>query len=222
MKKLFALLTIAILIASCNKESAVLEQDNSSKMLESYIIKRNANGSYTLSHQVSEGVATNYVDNDKLSEVQLYYSNQAQSTQYSHEYNVVNNELQIKFVTQNNEKHSRIRIIDNNTTDFNGKESLGLLRDYNISENANGSYQLNFEVESGVAVNYDFDADQNINNIRLSNDVNSVQTAYSVSYSKDANGILKIDFVQPASDKSASSDMRKPRVIMDTTSDDFE
>lgn len=214
MKKLFTLLTIAMVIASCNKETAVLEQENT-KMLESYIIKRNANGSYTLNHQVSEGVVTQYVDGDKINEVQLYYSAYAQHTNYSHDYNVTNNELQIKFLSQDNVKHSKIRIIDDNTADVQGKESLGLLKDYTIVENANGTYQLSFEVEQGVSINFDYDATQKLNNVYLTPDTQSVQTTFSVNYSKENDGTLKIDFVQPITEKGESNDMRKPRILMD-------
>lgn len=218
MRKLLTLFTVAIVIASCNKETATLETQDA-KMLESYVIKRNANGSYTLLHQVSEGVATNYVDDEKINEVQLFYSNTASEKNYSHNYNVTNNELQIKFVSQDNVKHSKIRIIDDNTVDVQGKETIGLLKDYSVVENANGTFQLNFEVVSGVGVEFGFDANQKINNINLTPNTGITQTSFSVSYSKETDGTLKIDFIQPATNKEEASDMKKPRILYDDTTD---
>lgn len=212
MKQLFALFVFtSLFLTSCtNDESSLNDNSADQKMLESYVIKRNANGSYTLTHVVSEGVGTVYYDGDKLNEVQLYFDGKAVKTSYSRDYDVVNNELNINFVTENNSRQPRIQIVDDNTS---AKGVYGLLDDYTVTENADKTVTINFVVDAGVSVEYTVNEAENINEIRLTSDSNATQSTFSKTYTRNSDGSLKIDFIQNGTTKEEADDYTKPRII---------
>jgi hypothetical protein len=212
MKHLFLLLLITpLLLVSCSKEEAISEQNTNKKMLESYVIKKNANGSYTLTHVVTDGVGTIYYDDEKINEVQLYFDGKATSKTSSRDYNVTNNELNIKFNAENHAHQPQIKIIDDNTF---AKGTYGLLDDYTITENSDGTISLTFVVDAGVDVKYGFNETEGINEIILSLNSEAIQQTFVKTYTRPNDGILKIDFVQPNLTKEEGEDYKKPRIVM--------
>jgi len=213
MKKLFFLsIALAITLVSCTQEETITDNSANEKMLDSYVIKRNANGSYTLTHKVTPGVNTVYNDNDKVNEVQLFFDGKAVNNSFSRDYNVTNKELNINFITENTTYHPNIKIIDDNTSE---KGTYGLLNDYTVSENADGTVQLTFVVDAGVGVSYVYNESEKINEIKLTVDANASQLSFTQSFERNADGTLKIDFVQPNASKEEDSDYKKPRIIFD-------
>jgi hypothetical protein len=187
-----------------------MTQNTSEKMLESYVIKRNANGSYTLTHVASEGVGTVYYDDEKANEVQLYYDEQAILTSLSKDYLVTNNELKINFVTEDGMYQPKIRIMDENTTE---KGAFGLLNDYAFTENPDGTIQLSFEVDANVKVEYGYNNSENSERHRI--DILMpmlLKKHYTKTFARADDGTLKIDFVQPKKPGKSDDDMRRPRV----------
>jgi len=216
MKQFILLLLITpFLLVSCSTDdAAVATQNTTEKMLESYVIKRNANGSYTLTHVANDGVGTVYYDDEKANEVQLYYDEQAILTSLSKDYLVTNNELKINFVTEDGMYQPKIRIMDENTTE---KGAFGLLNDYAFTENPDGTIQLSFEVDANVKVAYGYNNSENTNDIVLSSDANASQKTFTKTFSREDDGTLKIDFIQPKNPgKSDDSDYKKPRIIWDS------
>lgn len=200
---------------SCSSDDA-LTSNNEAKMLDSYVIKRNANGSYTLKHVVYQGVNTVYNDDEKNNNVILYFDGKATQTEFNRNYLVTNKELNINFSTENNTYQPQIKLLDDNTGQ---RSDFGLLNDYEIVQNADGSVTVNYVVEAGVKVVYGFDAAENINEIRLEKDSNATQTNYSKTYIKDNNTQLKIDFIQPENNKvedDTDRKAKKPRIIIET------
>jgi hypothetical protein len=213
MKQFILLLLITpFLLVSCSNDETLNDSNTNKNMLESYVIKRNANGSYTLTHVPTSGVGTVYYDDEKVNEVQLYYDEQAVVNTSSKDYNVVNNELKINFVTENGTYQPKIRIMDENTTE---KGAFGLLKDYSFTENPDGTIQLSFEVDANVKVEYGYSNSENSNDIVLSTDTNATQKTFTKTFSRDDDGTLKIDFVQPKNPGKTDDDIRKPRVVVD-------
>lgn len=212
MKQFILLLFITpFLLVSCSNDETLNDTNANKNMLESYVIKRNANGSYTLTHVPTSGVGTVYYDDEKVNEVQLYYDEQAVVNTSSKDYNVVNNELRINFVTENSTYQPKIRIMDENT---NEKGAFGLLNDYAFTENPDGTIQLSFEVDENVKVTYGYNNSENTNDIVLSSDANASQKTFTKTFSREDDGTLKIDFVQPKNPGKAE-DYKKPRIIVE-------
>ncbi len=206
---LLGFIATTLMLTSCSTEEMITDvDDTNNKMLESFEIKRNMDGSYALTHEVKEGVAVDYSDAKTQNEVFLYSNENAQKTQGNRNYNVENNRLNLVFTDEYNNNLPQIDIVDDNTTE---KANLDLLDTYSMVFNQDGTVQLNFKVETGVDVAFGYNYDENINDIYLT-EGGSTQLNYSKNYSKEADGSLRIDFVQTTEEKSTET--KKPRVIV--------
>jgi len=200
---------ITLLLVSCSPEEVMLNPDETNnKMLESFKIKRNFDGSYALTHEVREGVAVEYTEDKDQNEIFLFSNSNATKSQDSRNYDVENNKLNLIFTDENSASLPKISIEDSNTIEK--VDDLDLLDTYSIAFNQDGTVQLDFRVEDGVDVAFGYNYDENIHDIYLS-EGNSTQLDYSKSYEKDADGELRVDFVQ-AVNKSIAT--KKPRVIV--------
>jgi hypothetical protein len=217
MKRLFlSLFATALLFASCSTEEAMIEPtDSNSKLLESFIVKRNSDGSYALSTTVTDGAGTIYFDDATNNEIHLVTDGTTSRNSLEHNYDIVDNKLNISFVSENNTPQPKIQIIDDNTASATSRDTdYGLLNTYSVTYQEDGTIQLNFEVKNGVDVVFGYNYDENINDVYLTEDANATQLNYSKNYSKEADGTLRIDFVQ-ANYNSRDTDTKKPRVMFD-------
>lgn len=217
MKKLlFSLLAVSLMMASCSTEDVASETtDSNSKMLESFTVKRNTDGSYTLITNVSDGTGTMYFDDAIQNEVHLIADGASNRNSLTHNYDVMDNQLNLAYVSEEEGQQPTIRIIDDNTVSTSRDADFGLLNTYSIVSNEDGTIQLNFEVKSGVDVAFGYNNTESVNDVYLTEDVDATQLSYSKSYNKETDGSLRIDFVQ-ANNTSRDTDTKKPRIIMDT------
>ena len=192
MNKLFlGFLAIALSLASCSTEEALVVEQTSDSMLKSFVVSRNADGSYGLTHEVAEGVGTIYTDAKTDKEIFLFEDNTNGKTASNQTYEVENNSLNILFADENNSSLPQISIADRNTS--TKANDLELLNNCTLIYNTDGTLELNFEVEDGVEVA--FGTTNGVNDIYLVEGV-ATQTNYTKSYTKEAGRSLQIDFVQ--------------------------
>jgi len=217
MKKLlFGFLAISLMLVSCSTEDVAQETtDTNNKMLESFTVKRNSDGSYALTTNVSDGANAVYFDDVKDNEVHIVTDAVSNRSSLQHNYDVVDNELNIAFVSENDATQPTIKIIDDNTASASSRDSdYGLLNTYSIDYHEDGTIELNFEVKNGVDVAFGYNDTESINDVYLSEDVNATQLNYSKQYTKETDGSLRIDFIQ-ADYTSREIDTKKPRFIID-------
>ena len=216
MKRLFlGLFATTLLFASCSTEEVLIEPtDSNNKLLESFVVKRNSDGSYALSTTVTDGTGTMYFDDVKNNEIHLVADGTASRNSLQHNYDVIDNELNISFVSENNTAQTKITIIDDNTSTTSRENDFGLLNTYSVAYQEDGTIQLNFEVKSGVDVAFGYNDAESINDVYLTEDAGATQLNYSRNYSKENDSTLRIDFVQ-ADYSSRSSDLKKPRMMFD-------
>ena len=208
MKHLFlGFVAIALMLTSCATEETITDiNDTNSNLLESFEIKRNADGSYALTHEVTEGVSIDYATDKSQHEVYFYTGGEANKTNLSQTFNVNDNQLNIVFKDENNTDLPELIIFDDNTLEKSN--DLYLLDTYSVLHLEDGSVQVNFTVEEGVNVSFGYNTDENINNIYLT-EGNATQVDYSKNYSKEADGSLRVDFIQTL---SKASEIKKPRM----------
>ncbi len=213
---LLSLLTISLFLTACSSEETVTEQANANnKMLKSFVVKKNADGSYVLTTQVTDGVGAIYYDDAIENQVHLVKDAANNKNSLIHNYDIADEQLKIQFISEDASANSSLTIYDDGKSEANRATDYGLLNNYSITANEDGTIQLNFEVKSGVAVNFGYNDGENINDIYLSENPDASDVSFSKSYSTESDGSLRIDFVQPASATSRESDTRKPRVIYD-------
>ncbi len=200
----------ALLLVSCSPEEVMLNPDETTnnKMLESFEIKRNTDGSYALTHEVKEGVGVEYTEEKDQNEIFLFADDTSKKIQSSREYAVVDNKLNLVFTDENNNSLPNLSIVDNDTDQKS--DDLDLLDTYAIVFNQDGTVQLDFRVETGVDVAFGYNDVEDIHDIYLTEGT-STQLDYSKNYNKDADGGLRVDFVQTT---NKTTETKKPRVIV--------
>jgi hypothetical protein len=211
MKHLLLVIAVTTLtFTSCTRETIVNEPiDENSSLLESFEIKRNLDGTYALTHEISDGISADYSETKEQNEIYLYSDESSSKSNNQINYNVTDNKLNVTFIDENNSKLPRIRITDDNTFDKSGE--LGLLETYTLVYNQDGTVKVDFTVEEGVQVAFGYNNTEDINDIYLTQGESSIVN-YSKSYTKEADTNLRIDFVQ---NTSKDSETKKPRVIIE-------
>ena len=206
MKHLLFLIAIASLtLTSCTQETLTNTDPQGDNLYESFMIKRNADGTYALNHEVTEGVATDYTTSNGVNEIYLYKDGNTKKMNNTKEYAVENNNLRFIFTDENNNRLPKVNIFDNNTKDH----AIGLLKTYNVVDQNDETVTVNFTVEKGVQVVFKYNAEEKANEIHLSQGNNN-QTEYTKNYTKNDKE-LKVDFIQ---ETTKDNTIKKPRVII--------
>ncbi|HHB52477.1 MAG TPA: hypothetical protein ENK75_05485 [Saprospiraceae bacterium] len=213
MKHLLGLLTLLLMITSCSTEENINEQVNSNdRMLESFIVKKNADGSYALTTNVRDGVGTLFYDDAVENQVHLVVDNTTARNSKTHNYDVTDKHLNITFISEDENNQPKLSIEDDNTQSTSRTTDFGLLNTYAIVSNEDGSIQLDFEVKDGVDVSFGYNDNENVNDIYLVENANATNVSYSKNYAAEADGSLRIDFIQTTA-TSRETDTKKPRIV---------
>lgn len=195
-----------MIFSSCTKEETASIDDSNNKMLESFQIKRNADGSYALTHELKENVGVDYATNGDQNEIYLYSNLTPEKSNFQNNYKVEHKHLNLVFTDENNSRLPAVDIYDDDTD--TKADDLGLLNTYSLKYNADGTIRLDFKVENGVDVSFGYNNEEDIHDVYLT-EGSSTQTDFTKEYEASADGMLKIDFVQTV---AKSSETKKPRV----------
>ncbi len=208
MKHLLSFIMVASLVfTSCTQETLTNAEPQGNNLYESFMIKRNADGTYALNHEVTEGVATDYSSNDGVNEIYLYKDTNAKKAANTRNYTVENNNLHFIFADENNQQLPKINIFD----DDSKNKSMDLLETYSVTDQDKQAITVNFKVEKGVQVVFKYNTENKANEIHLTRgNGNTDQTEYTKKYDKTGK-TLKIDFVQETGKDNTT---KKPRVII--------
>lgn len=202
---LFGFLAITLTLASCTKETVMEIPDaTDASLLKSFMVTRNIDGSYAVSHDVIDGVSTEYLNNKAEKEIFLFDDSNKNKSVTNTNYNVENNTLDFRFTDENESSLPIITITDSNTIEKSDSEFL--LDTYSFSYNDDGTLELVFEVNDGVAVTFDDN-----NEIHLVEGA-STDTNFTKTYTEDADGSIFIQFVQTLENKAV--DVRIPAVSL--------
>lgn len=209
------LLALSIIFASCSSnENEVLEKTQE-KLLQSYTLKRDANGSYSIDFNTTNNTDVTAVKNiDNSNEIILSEVNHKTATKHSNDFKIENDYLKIGFLEANKGKRTKISIEDENITFAKGVTEF--LNSYSITKNTDGTFQLNFKVNDNVATDFVYNEDIETYEIHLEAG-DSKQKDFSRTITLSSEDLLKIDFVNHKySGKSEEeiTDNKKPRVII--------
>lgn len=223
MKKLttsFLVILLSLNFTSCSDNEVITEQPQENA-LKSFQLKRDANGRYSLDYEVTDNtdaVSVKNIDN-QTNEIYLRNSNDVQQRNHSNEFMLDDNKLKIGFVNANLVKGANISVEDENIT-F-GKDNEGrFLSTYSVKSNEDGTYQLNFKVNSNVKTEFIYNEAIKTFEVHLSNG-KAENNEFSRTLEMPETGTLKIDFVNHNENQSkgyASKEetTRKPKVDIRT------
>ncbi|MCG1035964.1 hypothetical protein [Polaribacter sargassicola] len=226
MKKSNLLITLVLLLStfmSCSEDENLTLEDNS-VAFKTYELKRNASGEYSIDINVEDNVSIDKVKNTTNNTNEFYLSSTSllsKEQDYSSDLMFDNENFKIEFIVENSRKTPSISIVDDNIL-YTAKTSDEFLKEYSISKNEEGLYDLDFTVRNKVSVDFIYDEETDIYEIHLEETEKS-QESNSYFRTFENEGLLQIDFVNHSS-YNAKSEMesfteRKPRIIIDEGED---
>lgn len=220
---LFTSLAVAILIlSSCATDENLLPKEQSLDLLKSYTVKRDATGTYYLDYNVTKNVVVDNVKDiaSNTNQYYLYSSGNEPSRKVNEALTLENGQLNIDFVDTNSDKQPKITIIDDNGIDLgeNVDTNDKMLSEYSITNNADGTFTLDFKVKNKVEVDFVYNKEKDIYEIHLEKGKGS-KSNFKRIFTKNNGSDLKIDFVNhihsfSATIASRAAKSRKPRIVV--------
>ncbi|MHB0754320.1 hypothetical protein [Polaribacter sp. M15] len=209
---------VSVAFSSCSNEETTSLENNSSGLLKTYQIKRDATGAYSVDFDVEDYTKVDKFTEGNNNEFLLSPAKVAQTAKsISQELVIDNSNLKVSFVDANSDKSAYISITDDNIS-LQRKENGIKLASYSVEGNQDGTYDLFFDVKNDVDVSFVYNESISTYEVHLKDGAGS-ETSFSRTLEKEEGKPLKIDFVNYISNPNAkSSDFlmvtRKPEVII--------
>ncbi|RSC93522.1 hypothetical protein [Tenacibaculum singaporense] len=195
-------LSLSIIFASCSSNEAEVIENNPENLLQSYTLKRDATGAYSIDFNTTNNTDVTTVTNvDNSKEIILAETPQKTATKHSNDFSIENDHLKIGFLEANNGKRKSIYVEDENITFAKGITEF--LNSYSITANEDGTYQLNFVVNDNVNTDFIYNEKIEAYEVHLSNG-NALQKVFSRQLEVGPNETLKINFVNYKNTSSKS------------------
>ena len=225
--KLVAISLLAFLaFSSCSSDELLSPEETSEELFKTYQLKRDINGAYSLDINVEDNVSIDKVKNstNNTNEFHLSSSNSkvAQKSYYGSDLWFDNDNFRIEYITENSNKTPSISVMDDNIR-YNKKGDDELLKEYSITKNEEGSYDLEFRVKNNTGVDFVQDSETNIYEIHLDPNVTSDgNNTYSRTFEITEGDLLQIHFVNHTGGSAkgeANVTERRPVIIIDEGED---
>lgn len=219
-KSILAMLTISLGLMSCSSEEIFTPEEPTNKLLENYTVKRDANGAYSVDYTLTDNAVAS-LSTDKKSNTNdfyLYSSDNQSERSFKEGLKIQDNLLEVGFTNTESGKKSSITIIDDKISYSNRNADEDFLNEYSISNNGDGTYNLDFKVADDVTVDFIYNDDINTYEVHLKDGANS-QSDYVKTFVKEEGVDLKIDFVNHYANETAREENvemveRKPKSII--------
>jgi len=224
MKNL-SLTTLLILItlgfSSCSvEEDPILQDEVSGKLFEKVSVNRNADGSYYVDMKLNDGAGVDIVDNDKFNGKDLnFYSSDENNITRLNENVDLGGEGNFKLGVKNfgSNTKSTITVIDNDIKFNRSTGEEDYLADYSITNNGDGTFDLNFTVDPNINTDFIYNEDTSEYEIHLDPGT-SAQLDFARTFTKEEGEQLRIVFVNHfdnSNGRSSGGSNEKPEVIID-------
>lgn len=222
MKKnnLLTLITVfALVLSSCSTDENLQEITQSSDLLKSFEIKKDATGAYSVNFDVSEKTKIDKYTDLEQNKREFHLSPSSITTErsLSEEILIEDNSLKVGFIDVNSRE--LVSVFDDNIALANKSNENVKLGSYSIKSNEDGTYDLDFTVKNNVEVSFVYNESISTYEIHLEKGKTG-ELDYTKTFEKEEGEPLKIDFVNHITDVMAksseaeSSEVRKPKIII--------
>ncbi len=219
MKKLTLFsLVFSLVFASCSSNKDEVIDTTPENLLQSYTLKRDANGAYSIDFNTTENTDVTTVKNiDNSNDIILSETNRKTARTYSNNYKVEEDQLKIGFLDANKGNRTQIAIEDEDIKFYKGGVTE-FLNSYSITKNEDGTFTLNFTVNNNVTTEFVYNEEIETYEVHLATG-KSKQKEFSRQLEMNTTNLIKLDFVNHmimSSKSSVTSEYirEKPRVII--------
>ncbi|MGG6231705.1 hypothetical protein [Tenacibaculum sp. SDUM215027] len=211
----FLVLSLSVIFASCSSNEAEVIENNPENLLQSYTLKRDATGAYSIDFNTTDNTDVTTLTNvDNSKEIVLAETPQKTATKHSNDFSIENDHLKIGFLEANKGKRTNIYVEDENITFAKGITEF--LNSYSITANGDGTYQLDFTVNDNVNTDFVYNENLDVYEIHLSAG-ESLKKTFSRHFEMNSDKMLKLDFVNHKYSGRTEEETaeRKPRIIQE-------
>ena len=162
-------LLLTIVFTSCSSNQVETLSNPQEKLLQSYTLKRDANGAYSIDFNTTNNTDVVAVKNtNKSNDIILSKVNHKTASNHSNKFSIENDQLKIGFLDENKGKRTRILVEDDNIT-LAKRGVTEFLNSYSITANEDGTFLLNFKVNDNVTTTFAYNEDIETYEVHLSN-----------------------------------------------------
>jgi hypothetical protein len=229
MKKI-KLLSLAVVFSmafsSCSTDDSMLPPAQSSDLLKTFQLKRDASGAYSMDLNLANNVNIGKVKNASNNTNELYLTlsddNFVQKSNLQSDLFFDDENFKIDIISSNSTEVPSVSVYDSNNK-YVQKSDTSLLKEFSVTKNENGTYDLDFKVISNVAVDFVYNDEINAYEIHLEADVKSLgNQKFSRTLDKESGKLLQIHFVNHINLEAkgaVAATTRKPVIIIDEGED---
>jgi uncharacterized protein YegP (UPF0339 family) len=226
IKLLSLALVFSMAFSSCSTEESMLPPEQSNELLKTFQLKRDASGAYSMDLNVANNVDVGKVKNASNNTNELYLTlsddNFVQKSNLQSDLFFDDQNFKIDFISSNSTKVPSVSVYDNNNK-FVQKSDTSFLKEFSVTKNENGTYDLDFKVINNVSVDFIYNDEIDAYEIHLEENVKSLgNQKFSRTLEKDSGKLLQIHFVNHINVEAkgaAASTIRKPVIIIDEGED---
>jgi hypothetical protein len=216
----------SLVFSSCSNDEDILQPEQSKDLVKTFQLKRDATGAYSVDLNLESNVTVAKVKNTTNNTNELYLSvidnNLVQKSNLQSDLMFNDENFKVDFITANSNKVPSISVFDDNIK-FAQKSDDSFLKDYSVTRNENGTYDLDFKVNNNVSVDFVYNDEINVYEVHLEEGTKSQENdTYARTLEKEENSLLQIHFVNHTSDNAKGSGFsadRKPVIIIDDGED---
>ena len=212
MKRIAPLFLAAILgFVSCDSnETVTLNEKLNENLLNAYTLSRDADGTFSLDFSVNPNTSlTTFKGENDSNDIVLTSVRTETPNSYSNDFVINNDQLQFDIMDNGARKKTNIFVEDDNIKLARGTSVTQFLNSYNITSNNDGTYKLDFNINTNVNTSFNYNEETNVYEVHLSEGNNSI-TDYSRDIEMPSTGLLKIYFVNHINNQGARSLESKP------------
>ena len=220
------LIIITLGFSSCSVEQdSILQDEVSGKLFEKVSVNRNSDGSYYVDMKLNDGAGVDVSNTDKnATDLNFYPSEEAHSTRNLSENIDLAGEGNFKLGVRNfgSDHKSTITVIDNDIKFNRSTGEEDHLTDYSITNNGDGTFDLDFTVDSDISTEFIYNEDTREYEIHLDPGTSS-QLDFTRTFTKEEGEQLRIVFVNHFDDpngRNSGVSNDKPEVIIDDEVDE--
>ncbi len=218
-----AIIMFLLVFSSCTSNENQFPEEQSTKLLKSYKVKRDASGAYYLDLNLENNANVGKFQNNTTNTNEFHLSTSDKKSQQKASVNsdllFSDGKLKVEFINDNQGNKRSLTIFDddNNKVAQKSGDDNSLLKEFNIVMNEDGTYGVDFEVENGVEVNFVYNEEISAHEIHLEEGKGN-ENSFSRTLEKEEGELLNIHFVNHSNNsnaKIAESLIRKPVIVID-------
>lgn len=214
------LLVFSLIFASCSSNQDEAIDTNPENLLQSYTLKRDANGAYSIDFNTAENTDVTTVKNtDNSNDIILSEANHKTAIKHSNDFNIEEDQLKIGFLDANKGKRMQISIEDEDIK-FHKGSVTEFLSSYSIAKNEDGTFTLNFTVNNNVTTEFVYNEEIETYEVHLATG-KAKQQEFSRQLEMNITNLIKLDFINHKYEGRSEEPTSKKKPRLSIQGNDF-